>query len=143
MREFLLEPRNFSVPLRLHHPSHHQRTAHICSEVIRNRTQIGEAACCALSLAMISHNQPEAGPSTRIYHTVIPSPLPSSPSFVFQLTRLRDTLMIWVGTGAPTSELTAALTEEEGEGEGAKDGEEIGKRLAADWAVATPSRGVS
>lgn len=67
------------------------------------------------------------------YHTSVPPPLPTAPSFHLHLTRLRDTLFIWVGTGS--------------EGSGEDVGEEMGsvgeKRLAADWAVAMPTRGVS
>ena len=65
------------------------------------------------------------------YHTFIPPPLPSAPSFHLHLTRMRDTLFIWVGNGS----------------EGSEDEESTGsvgdKRLASDWAVAMPTRGVS
>ena len=65
------------------------------------------------------------------YHTFIPPPLPSAPSFHLHLTRMKDTLFIWVGNGSEGSE------EEESTG---STGE---KRLASDWAVAMPTRGVS
>jgi len=73
-------------------------------------------------------------PYIGVYHTYLPSPLPSSPSFHLQLTRLKDTLMIWIGTGGPSDSILAGMDEAAGPDE---------KRLAGDWAVAMPSRGVS
>jgi hypothetical protein len=67
------------------------------------------------------------------HHTYIPSPLPTAPSFNLHLTRFRDTLLIWVGT-APSTSGASDLGEE-----GGQVGE---KRLAADWAVSMPARGV-
>jgi hypothetical protein len=66
------------------------------------------------------------------HYASLPSPLPSSPSFVFHLTRLTNTLLIWVGTGQPTESSTS--------GEMIMPNE---KKLAQDWAVAMPPRGVS
>lgn len=70
------------------------------------------------------------------HHTYIPSPLPSAPGFNLHLTRFRDTLLIWVGTAAAESNFGG---EEPTGGGGAGGGE---RRLAADWSVAMPSRGV-
>jgi len=74
---------------------------------------------------------PQASSSTAIqtYHTYIPSPLPTAPSFDLHLTRFRDTLLIWVGTSAPSD--GSALAEEQED-----------KRIAADWSVAMPSNRV-
>ncbi|WWC70394.1 uncharacterized protein I206_104344 [Kwoniella pini CBS 10737] len=69
-------------------------------------------------------------PKIKTYYQTLPSPLPNSPSFVFHLTRLVDTLMIWVGTGSPadpTSDIENIIVGE--------------KKIASDWAVAMPSRG--
>jgi hypothetical protein len=66
------------------------------------------------------------------HHTYIPSPLPSAPGFNLHLTRFRDTLLIWVGTAAAES----TFGDEEPTGAGGE------RRLAADWSVAMPSRGV-
>jgi hypothetical protein len=63
------------------------------------------------------------------YHTYIPSPLPTAPSFDLHLTRFRDTLLVWVGTTTPSD--GSALAEEAGE-----------KRIAADWSVAMPANRV-
>ena len=41
-------------------------------------------------------------PRIRTYHTHLPSPLPQSPSFQFHVTRLTNTLFIWVGAAPPT-----------------------------------------
>ncbi|WWD02785.1 hypothetical protein V865_000827 [Kwoniella europaea PYCC6329] len=70
-------------------------------------------------------------PTIKTYHSALPSPIPNSPSFVFHLTRLVDTLMIWVGTGTPSDPNTMG-------GGGVIVSE---KKLANDWAVAMPSRG--
>jgi len=76
----------------------------------------------------------ELEPQIKLYSTSIPSPLPSSPSFIFHLTHLTSTLLIWVGTGqpidpeTPTSEAVVIPSE---------------KKIAQDWAVAMPARGVS
>ena len=71
-------------------------------------------------------------PQISLHHTTLPSSLPGSPSFVFHLTRLTDTLLVWIATGQPTespsSDEMILPTE---------------KRLAQDWAVAMPPRGVS
>ncbi|WWD17466.1 hypothetical protein CI109_101907 [Kwoniella shandongensis] len=69
-------------------------------------------------------------PQIQTYHTSLPSPLPSFPSFQFQLTRLTSTLMIWVGAGPPTQPGEEVPTVGGGE-----------KKLAGDWSVAMPSRG--
>jgi hypothetical protein len=42
-------------------------------------------------------------PQIRTYHTHLPSPLPQSPSFQFHVTRLTDTLFIWVGAAVPSA----------------------------------------
>ncbi|WWC61682.1 uncharacterized protein I303_104267 [Kwoniella dejecticola CBS 10117] len=69
-------------------------------------------------------------PTIRTYHQTLPSPLPNSPSFVFHLTRLVDTLMIWIGTGSPSDPISGT------------DNVIVGERkIAGDWAVAMPSRG--
>lgn len=64
----------------------------------------------------------------RIDHTTLPSPLPGSPSFIFHLTHLTNTLLLWIGTGQPTdpADPTAVITPVE-------------RKLAQDWAVAMPS----
>jgi hypothetical protein len=66
-------------------------------------------------------------PRTTTHHTVLPAPFPAAPSFALHLTRLADTLFIWVGT-APQP----GTEEEEGK-----------RKLAGEWAVAMPSYGVS
>ncbi|WVW83701.1 hypothetical protein I302_105722 [Kwoniella bestiolae CBS 10118] len=66
-------------------------------------------------------------PTINTHHTTLPSPILNSPSFVFHLTRLVDTLMIWVGTGSPSDTSEGVIVSE--------------KKLANDWAVAMPSRG--
>ena len=68
------------------------------------------------------------------HHTYLPSPFPSAPSFHLHLTRLKDTLMLWVGTGPPSDSSVPGLEASTGPDE---------RRLAGDWAVAMPSRGVS
>ncbi|OWZ81147.1 hypothetical protein C365_00114 [Cryptococcus neoformans Bt85] len=76
-------------------------------------------------------------PQISTYHTSIPSPFPSSPSFNFHLTRMVNTLMIWVGTGLPTDTAGNAA------GGAASMGsvEQVDNKLAGDWSVAMPSRG--
>lgn len=64
-------------------------------------------------------------PQIKTYHTTVPPPFPGAPGFVFHLTRLKDTLMVWAGA--------QTLSEEDDDR----------KRLAGDWAVAMPGRGVS
>ena len=73
--------------------------------------------------------QGSSNTAIQTYHTFIPSPLPTAPSFDLHLTRFRDTLLIWVGTSAPSD--GSALAEEQEE-----------KRIAADWSVAMPSNRV-
>ncbi|CAD6572453.1 MAG: hypothetical protein TREMPRED_000548 [Tremellales sp. Tagirdzhanova-0007] len=73
---------------------------------------------------------PQSGITTQ--HTYLPSPLPSSPSFHLHLTRLKDTLMIWVGAGEPSDPTMPGVEANVGPSE---------KRLAGDWAVAMPARG--
>jgi proteasome assembly chaperone 4 len=81
-------------------------------------------------------------PEIKLHHKSIPSPLPSSPSFVFQLTRLKDTLLIWAGTGAPTATTTSDKNTSKTD-EGEEVVVELGeRRLASEWGVAMPSRGV-
>lgn len=77
-------------------------------------------------------------PQISTHHTSIPSPLPSSPSFNFHLTRMVNTLMIWVGTGLPTDTAGNSV------GGAASMGsvEQVDNKLAGDWSVAMPSRGV-
>ncbi|AFR92254.1 hypothetical protein C343_00117 [Cryptococcus neoformans C23] len=76
-------------------------------------------------------------PQISTHHTSIPSPLPSSPSFNFHLTRMVNTLMIWVGTGLPTDTAGNSV------GGAASMGsvEQVDNKLAGDWSVAMPSRG--
>ncbi|ORY32542.1 hypothetical protein BCR39DRAFT_376013 [Naematelia encephala] len=75
-------------------------------------------------------------PSITTHHTNIPSPLPSSPSFVFHLTRLRDTLMLWVGTGPPSDGSFAAGLSDTVPSTSIEE-----KKIAAEWAVGMPGRG--
>lgn len=91
-------------------------------------TPNGESSRAATKMAQ-SWMPSEGGIAT--YHTFVPPPLPTAPSFHLHLTRMRDTLFIWVGTGSEGSE------DEE------STGSVGGKRLAGDWAVAMPTRGVS
>lgn len=87
-------------------------------------------------------------PAIMTRHTIIPSPIPSAPSFHFHLTRLKDTLFVWIGTGKPTS-ITLQSQRQDGSlvsgaagimpGEAALDE----RRVASDWAVAMPGGGVS
>lgn len=81
-------------------------------------------------------------PQITVHHKHIPSPIPSAPSFAFQLTRLTSTLFIWVGTGSPSSGagIIPGLDVDSG-AEGTYGA--VDKRLAAEWGVAMPSRGVS
>lgn len=67
----------------------------------------------------------DLAPQTSTYHTALAPIFPSAPGFTFQLTRMKDTLLVWVGTTG---------------GEGAEEERTV---LAADWAVAMPSRGAS
>lgn len=72
-------------------------------------------------------------PQIRLHNTSLPSPLPGSPSFIFHLTLLQNTLFIWVGTGQPTDPSTSPdemITPAE-------------RNIAQDWAVSMPSRPVS
>ncbi|WRT66182.1 uncharacterized protein IL334_003135 [Kwoniella shivajii] len=69
-------------------------------------------------------------PQITTFHHTVPSPLPSSPSFVFHLTRLVDTLLIWIGSASPSDPSLGAENVLVGE-----------RRLATDWSVAMPSRG--
>jgi len=73
--------------------------------------------------------QASSSAAIQTYSTYIPSPLPTAPSFDLHLTRFRDTLLIWVGTSAPSD--GSALAEEQED-----------KRIAADWSVAMPSNRV-
>ncbi|OCF43157.1 hypothetical protein I317_03001 [Kwoniella heveanensis CBS 569] len=80
-------------------------------------------------------------PQIKTYHTTIPSPFPGggSPAFVFHLTKMVDTLVIWVGTGTSTA---AASDPHQGDSGSASTGVVVGeKKLAGDWSVAMPSRG--
>jgi len=65
----------------------------------------------------------DLAPQTTTHHTTLDPIFPSAPAFALHLTRMADTLLVWVGTT------------------GTKDEERT--MLAADWAVAMPSRGVS
>jgi proteasome assembly chaperone 4 len=82
----------------------------------------------------------DVAPTIQIHHQTIPSPLPSSPSFIFQLTRLKDTLFIWVGTGSPTTSIPGTSLNLDDELPSTVNTGE--KRLASEWGVAMPSRGV-
>lgn len=77
-------------------------------------------------------------PHTRVYYTHLPPPFPAAPAFSLQLTRMKDTLMVWVGTGGPGG--SGDDDRDGGEGSGEADS---GRRIAAEWAVAMPSAGVS
>jgi hypothetical protein len=74
-------------------------------------------------------SQGSSSTAIQTHHTYIPSPLPTAPSFDLHLTRFRDTLLIWVGTSAPSD--GSALADEQED-----------KRIAADWSVAMPSNRV-
>lgn len=63
-------------------------------------------------------------PHITTHHTTLPPPFPGAPGFTFHLTRLKDTVMVWAGA--------QTLDDDEGK-----------TRLAAEWAVAMPGRGVS
>lgn len=78
-------------------------------------------------------------PTTQVYYTHLPAPFPASPAFNFQLTRMKDTLFVWVGTGAPGSD---GADDDGPDGPQARE-EGEGNRLASEWAVAMPSAGVS
>ncbi|BEJ11976.1 hypothetical protein CspHIS471_0204360 [Cutaneotrichosporon sp. HIS471] len=59
---------------------------------------------------------------TTTHHTAVGPPFPGAPAFTFHLTRLADTLFVWIGA--------------------AERAEDDPKRnLAQEWAVAMPSRG--
>ncbi|WVQ99249.1 hypothetical protein IAU59_006381 [Kwoniella sp. CBS 9459] len=80
-------------------------------------------------------------PQIKTYHTIIPSPFPggASPAFVFHLTRMVDTLIIWVGTGTSSDSVSQMGS---GSGVPGSSGVVVGeKKLASDWSVAMPSRG--
>ncbi|WVF71638.1 hypothetical protein IAT40_006446 [Kwoniella sp. CBS 6097] len=79
-------------------------------------------------------------PQIQTYHTAIPSLFAGggggSPAFVFHLTRMVDTLIVWVGTG------TTSDTQVGSSSIGGSSGVGVGeKKLASDWSVAMPSRG--
>jgi len=81
-------------------------------------------------------------PSISLHHTIVPSPLPTAPSFHLHLTRLRNTLMIWIGTGPPTD--VAPTGEVSPHPQLTSPPNVAGpseKRLAADWGVAMPALG--
>lgn len=63
-------------------------------------------------------------PQISTHYASLEPPFPGAPGFTFHLTRLKDTLMVWVG------------------GQSLED-DEARTRLAAEWAVAMPGRGVS
>lgn len=123
---------------------------------------------------MTSNETDNLQPQIKLHNTYIPSPFPLSPSFYFQLTHLKSTLFIWVGTGKPSSDPvpsgsnavlapfgsrmgteggTSATMRSGRLGEEDFDAAEVGaesaiengpeeRKLAAEWAVAMPSRGV-
>lgn len=62
-------------------------------------------------------------PQTTTHHTTVEPPFPGAPAFTFHLTRLSDTLFVWIGAA-----------------ERAED--DVKRTLAQEWAVAMPSRGV-
>ncbi|KAK4687857.1 proteasome assembly chaperone 4, partial [Tremellales sp. Uapishka_1] len=68
-------------------------------------------------------------PQITLHSIVLPSPFPSCPTFHFHLTRLSQTLMIWVGAGPPSTPETLAYS--------APD-----ERKLAEWAVSMPARPV-
>lgn len=83
----------------------------------------------------VSHKPPyypKMEPQIQLYHSSLPSPLPGSPSFVFHLTYLTNTLFIWIGTGQPTEP-----------GHGSEPIMVAETKVAQDWAVAMPQRPVS
>ncbi|ORX36825.1 hypothetical protein BD324DRAFT_651306 [Kockovaella imperatae] len=80
--------------------------------------------------------------SITTHHLTVPPPSTagessSIPTFHFHLTRLKGTLMIWIGT--TTSQRIGEEVDEPESGAGSSSNME--RRLASDWAVAMPSRG--
>ena len=90
-----------------------------------SQDQVGEGSRTATKMDR-SWEPTEGGIAT--YHTFVPPAMPTAPSFQLHLTRLKDTLFIWAGAS-------------EG-GEDEESGSVGEKRLAGDWAVAMPTRGV-
>ena len=84
-----------------------------------------------LALSITTHH-------TTIHPPTTPGAATSIPTFIFHLTRLKGTLMIWVGTAPATGSLGVDEDDEAGEGSTKLD-----RRLGSDWAVAMPARGVS
>lgn len=64
-----------------------------------------------------------SNPQITTHFKSIPSPIPSSPSFHFHLTKLTNTLMIWVGTAPPSQDSMSVDAPEE-------------VRLSDEWAAA-------
>lgn len=62
-------------------------------------------------------------PKTTTHHTTIAPPFPGAPAFTFHLTRLSDTLFVWVGAAERLED-------------------DVKRNIAQEWAVAMPSRGV-
>lgn len=80
-------------------------------------------------------------PQITTSHTYISPATPSALGWSFHLTRLTSTLFIWVGTASPSE---AFDDESEVLGRGSEvpaGGNE--KKLAGEWGVAMPSRGVN
>ncbi|RXK38518.1 hypothetical protein M231_04150 [Tremella mesenterica] len=75
-------------------------------------------------------------PQITTHHTYFPSPLPGAPSFSANLTRLKDTYFLWLGSGPPSSVANGSLENEQGE-----EGHTSEKKLAGEWAVAMPAIG--
>ena len=71
-------------------------------------------------------------PRITTHHTYVPSPFPTAPSYIVHLTRLTNTLVIWLASAAPSSSDTTAPPPIPSS-----------TRLAAEWAVAMPGRPVS
>lgn len=91
-------------------------------------------------------------PQISTHHTHLDPPNPYAPAFIFHLTRLTSTLFVWVGTAASASgpEGSGGFGAGGNGGGGGIGMEEDGaqglggeRKLAADWGVAMPSRGVS
>lgn len=88
-------------------------------------------------------------PQISTHHTHISPSNPYAPAFIFHLTRLTSTLFVWVGTGSstgaggPGSGVGLGQGGMGGVGEGGEGGMGGERKLAADWGVAMPSRGVS
>lgn len=100
-----------------------------------------------MSTAVSPESNAGSSSSISTHHTILASPAPGIPSFHFQLTRLVDTLFIWVGVSEGNGQNAAAASAGgTGDEDGAVETKTVKpdeRKLASDWAVAMPSRGVS